>query len=263
MSKLLSKLEKINRGSPARLGFSTASRTERTPSMALIGRLSQNYTQGAKRLAKVEADGALLDGGGLESKLPEAAAALGSIPWGIRADGLDGEGARELLEKGCDFFVVSPDKVTVEAVKDDRAAYLLVLPQDADERFLRAIEDLPVDAVIMSLGSPKSPLTLQHLITVCSVRSLFDKYLAVEAPVDLSSKEIEGLRDVGVDALVVDAARSSERTLGNLKEALLSAPRQRRSRSERVSPVLPRGSYAEPSHSHEEDDEDWMDTVRN
>ena len=256
MSKLLSKLEKINRGSPARLGFGTSSRTERTPSMALIGRLSQNYTQGANRLAKVEADGALLDGESLDSRLSDVAGALGNIPWGIRADGLDGEGSQGLLEKGCDFFVVSPEKVTVEAMKDDRAAYLLVLPPDADERFLRAIEDLPVDAVFMSLGSLESSLTLQHLITICSVRVLFDKYLAIEVPAALSSKEVEGLRDVGVDALVVDAARSSEKVLGNLKKALLSVPRQRRSRSERVSPVLPRGSYAAPSPPHEEDDED-------
>ena len=261
MSKLLSRLEKINRGSPAPMGFGAVARTEKTPAMALIGLLAQNYNQGANRLVRLKADGALLEGAGLDGKLPEIAAALDTVPWGIKVEEMDGDKARGLVETGCDFFLVSPERVTVEAVKDERAAYLLSLPPDADDRFLRAIEDLPVDAVFMSIASTESSLTLQHLINIGSVRTMFDKYLMVGVPATISSKDLEGLRDMGVDALVVDAGRSSEKVLGAIKENLLSLPRQRKPRSERASPVLPRIVGASALSSDEEDDYDYEEEL--
>ena len=225
--------------------------------MALIGRLSGNYNQGAKRLARMGVDGALLEGGGLHAKLLDVTQALGEVPWGICAGELDSQKADELAQKGCDFFLVNSKGVTVEALKDDRVACMLELPPDPDEALLRAIEDLPVDVVFMSLGSLDTPLILQHLITICSARALFDKYLAVEVPAGLSPKEVEALRDVGVDALVIDAALSSEKEISSLKEILLRVPRQRKSRSERVNPVLPRGAYDVSSSIQEEDDDDF------
>lgn len=257
MSKLLVTLEKINKGSPARLGFGTASRGERTSSMALIGRLSRNYNQGAKRLAKMGADGALLEGDDLGSKLSDVIRALGAVPWGICATELDAEKTDEFAQKGCDFFLVNANTVTVDALKDDRVAYILELPPDPDEGMLRAIEDLPVDVVFMSFGSVETPLVLQHLIAICSARSSFDKYIALEVPAGLSPKEVELLRDVGVDALVIDAASSSEKEISSLKEILLRVPRQRKSRSEKMSPVLPRGSFDASSSIQEGDDDDF------
>lgn len=254
MSKLLSRLEKINRGSQAPMGFGVAVRTEKTPAMALIGLLAQNYKQGANRLVRLKADGVLLEGAGLDGKLLEIAGALDTVPWGVKVEEMDGDKARGLVEKGCDFFVVSPERVTVEAVKDERAAYLLSLPSDVDDRFLRAIEDLPVDAVFMSIASTESPLTLQHLINIGSIRTMFDKYLILGVPATISAKEMEGLRDMGVDALVVDAGRSSEKVLGAIKENLLSLPRQRKLRSDRISPVLPHMADSSAVSSDEEDE---------
>jgi len=256
MSKLLSKLDKISKGSPAPLGFGAANREEKVPAMVLVGRLSQNYAQGAARLAKVQVDGALLEGEGLDGKLKDIVGALGKVPWGIAPRDLDDKQAGALLEEGCDFFLVESEQAKVEAMKaDDGAAYLLSLPEDPGEAYLRAIDCLPVDAVLMSMNSLEPPLTLQHLITIGSVRTMLDKYLMLEVPTNLSSKEIEGLRDLGVDALVVDAGRSSEKVLAGLKEKLLGLPRQRKSRSERMSPILPSVSTAGAS-ARDDDDED-------
>ena len=256
MSKLLAKLERINRVVTGPLGFSTAARVDKTPAMALIGLLSQNYAQGAARLVRLDADGALLEGADLGDKLADLAEALDKVPWGLRVKELKGEETQQLLALGCDFFAVRPEGTLVEALKDDRGAYLLCLPPDADEGFLRAIEGLPVDAVLMTPNSLESPLTLQHLVYLSSVRAMFDKYLMVEVPVTLSTKEVEGLRDIGVDAIVVDAGRTSLSALEELKEKLLNLPRQRRGRSERVNAILPHGSRSSTESPPDEEEEE-------
>ena len=256
MSKLLSKLEKISRGSSTPLGFGAASRIEKTPSMALVGLLTQNYSQGVSRLVKVDADGALFTGEDMDVKIAGSAGNLKKVPWGIRVNELDSDRANRLIDEGCDFFVTNPERIMVDAIMDDKAAYLLSLPPGPEESLLRTIEDLPVDAVYMSLNPWESRLTLEHLINISSARTMFDKYLLVEVPATLSYKELESLRDVGVDALGVDAGRSSEKVLTSLKEKLFSLPRQRKSRPEKLSAFIPQGVHSQSVSPYEEDDED-------
>ena len=254
MSKLVSRIEKISRGSPAPMGFGAATRATQTPAMALIGILSQNSLEEAKSLASLDADGALLTGIDSGEEITSIAEALGSTPWGVRADALDGETADGLVQKGCDFFLVNPESVTVEAAKDDRAAFILSIPIGANDGFLRTLEDLPISAAFTSLAD-NGPLTLQRLIDVVSVRTMFDKYLLVEVPVGLSARELEGLRDVGVDAVVVDVGAASGDSLKALKERLLELPRQRKPRSERTSAIIPVGFGAESAHFDDDEDE--------
>ena len=127
------------------------------------------------------------------------------------------------------------------------------MPEAAGDGFLRALEDLPVTAAFTSLAVD-GPLTLQRLIDVGSLRTMFDKYLLVQVNPGLSARELEGLRDMGVDALVVDVAAASEDSLKALKESLLKLPRQRKPRSEKTSAVLPSGLSGGNAHSdHEEE----------
>ena len=237
------------------MGFGHAARPQKTPAMAFIGLLSQNYKRGATRLNRIEADGALLRGVNPDQVLTDIAGALGDVPWGLEAEETNGDSVETLVEKGCDFFLVSPDKVTVEAVKNDGADFLLSLPLGADDSFLRTIEDLPISAVFMSLGPSSSPLNLRHLINIASVRTMFDKYLLVEVPNTVSAKELEGLRDIGVDAVVIDAGQSSEKVLKGIKQDLLDMPRQPKPKSERTTPMLAVGLGASTRHADEEDEE--------
>lgn len=253
MSKLVSRIEKISRGSPAPIGFGASSRAAQTPAMALICVLSGNSPEDAKCLADLDADGALITDANSTEELSSLTEALGSTAWGAKVGDLNGETADGLIQQGCDFFLVDADSVTVEAAKDDRAAFILSLPEGANDGFLRALEDLPITAAFTSLASD-GPLTLQRLIDVGSLRTMFDKYLLVQVNPALSARELEGLRDMGVDALVVDVAAASEDSLKALKEGLLKLPRQRKPRSEKTSAVLPSGLSGGNAHSdHEEE----------
>ncbi len=253
MSKLVSRIEKISRGSPAPIGFGASGRAARTPAMALIGILSGNSQKDAKCLVGLDADGALIADANPDEEFASLVEALGSTPWGVKADELNGETADGLIRQGCDFFLVHADSVTVEAARDDRAAFILSLPEGASDGFLRALEDLPISAAFTSLTADGS-LTLQRLIDVGSLRTMFDKYLLVQVNPGLSARELEGLRDMGVDAVVVDMATASEDSLKAMKESLLKLPRQRKPRSEKASAVLPSGlSGGNANSDHEEE----------
>jgi hypothetical protein len=260
MSELISRLEKIAKGSPTPMGFGAAARAEKVPCMAVVGLLRANHLKKADLAVKVKLDAVLLEGDGLEKDLANISGALKSVPWGVAAEELDGKTAKALIEKGCDFFVVSPEKTQIEAMKEEKSAYLFPVPPDADDRFLRGVEALPVDAVILSLDSGDSPLTLQNFISIGAIRSMLDKYVFLKVATAPTSKELETLRDAGVDALVMDVEKSSEKALTELKERLLDLPKPRKGRSERLNPLLPRLSQKTSASTRrtepDEDDDD-------
>ncbi len=258
MSKLVSRIEKISRGSPAPIGFGAASRAAHIPAMALIGLLSQNPVEEASRLASHNPDGAILENGAADADLAALADALGATPWGVKVVELDGDTADGLVRKGCDFFLVDAANATVEAAKDERADLILSLPNGANDGFLRALEDLPIGATFITLAVD-APLTLQSLIDVSSMRTMFDKYLLAQVSSDLSVRELESLRDVGVDAVVIDVAAASEDSLKAMKQRLMDLPRQRKPRSERASAVIPSGMPGGNTTQPDYDDDDEYD----
>ena len=261
MSKLLDRLERVNRGPVASLGFGAAARVNKTRPMALIGTLSDpgKAVEGASGLAKIDADGALIDGLDLQKNQKQLAQALDTVPWGVRVPGLDSEQVSQYKEQGCDFMAFPAEKALLEALGEADTAYILSIQPDIDEKLLRAIETLPVDAVLLPFKSADSPLTLQHLLTISSVRRAFSKYLLLELPGAPTSKEMEALRDVGVNGLVVDTTVVSAEKLAGLHEELLALPRRKRDRGERATAILPGTFYQQsgtPSRREEEEEED-------
>jgi hypothetical protein len=264
MSKFLDRLDKLSRGPTTALGFGAGGRTEKLPGMALIGDLSSGKrpAQSAATLSKIGADGALVQGDDPEGIPKNVAEALKDIPWGVRASALTADGVTGFMEKGCDFLAFAPDGAQVGALNDEDAGYVLCVPPDMDEQSLRAIEDLPVDAVLLALDSVDPPLTVQHLLAIGAVRGSFSKYFLLEVPVGLTSGELEGLKEMGVDGLVVDATAASAKEMTGLKDRLMSLPRRQRNRGRNLGTVHPRDSYAAPAvpapaEDDDEDDEDF------
>ena len=260
MSRLLDRLERVNRGATNSMGFGNVARAEKVPPMVLLGTLSDpgKSAQGASILAQIGADGALIEGMSVEEIKEKLIKPLDKVPWGIGVQELVGEQTSHYREQGCDFVAFGPERTLLGALEDEDPAYILYIQPDMDERTLRAIEDLPVDAVLMSMKSVEPPLTLQHLITIASVRNEFSKYLLLEVTGVLTPRELEGLRDIGVDGLVVDATAHSAEELEGLRDSLLALSRRQRDKSRgSLNAVLPRSAYALPgTHSHEEDDDD-------
>lgn len=230
------------------MGFGAASRTERLPPMVLIGILPCGHNRGPDLLRQERVDAILFKG-------PEVKESPSDQPWGLWPSQVTPEAVKGFRERGCDFLVSGPEGAAVEALEEDGMALLLAIPADMDDRLLRSIEGLPVDGVFLQMGSLAPPLTLQHLMDIASIRAMFEKYLVVEVPAGLTARELEALRDLGVDGLAVDASALPDEELRELRERLLGLPRQRRAR--RVTALLPRiAQPPSPPPGQEEEEEE-------
>ena len=259
MSKLLDRLDRISRGTPNSMGFGAVSRTDKVPSMAMIGLISDRGKPAdqASILAKIGVDGVLVEGVEKKTALSSLSKALDKVPWGLRLTGIDEEAATRYREQGCDFLAFGTEGVTLSALEDEDSGYLLCIQPDWDERRLRAIEHLPVDGAVLALPSADPPLTIEHLIAIGLVRGEFSKYLLLEVPGLPTSGELEGLREIGVDGLVVDAALHSAEDLQGLRDRLMDLPKRQRS-TKKASAVLPSSAYA-PQSVVSNDDDDYED----
>ena len=257
MSKLLDRLDRISRGTVNQIGFGVATRVEKTPPMVLVGKIGKaKAASTAAALSDVGFDGAVLDGIGIDDA-GKLADSLKDVPWGLKLDEVTPELVAGSREKGCDFLAFHPDKAFLEALSDDgkdeeEEGRILCIRADMDERALQVIEDLPVGAVLLSLDSVKPPLTLDHLLTIGVVRGAFSKYLLVELSGDLSSAEFEGLRDIGVDGIVVDASAMSKTALKKCQERLQGLSRRQRKSQGRAEALLPMGGHVAEDIDYDE-----------
>ncbi len=256
MSKLLDIFDKIDRGAPAPMGFGAAARAEKVPPMALLVILSDASGEGVSLLERIKPDGVLIEGPVARESLKKLAEALGKVPWGMRFKKFTEKETQRYLKAGCDFLALTPEQAPLGALGYEEVAYFLSIAPNIDERSLRAIQELPVDGVLLSLGSVHRPMTLQHLISVGAVRANLSKYLLLEVSPGLSAKELEGLRDMGVDGLVVDMESTSEATLTQLKTAILELPKQRTRREGKSSALVPQSSYASTEEQAPDEEEE-------
>lgn len=258
MSKFLDRLDRISRGSSSPMGFGSASRAEKTPSMALVGLLSHSYLDSASLLAEVGVDGVLIEGLDKGTQFRQVTNILGALPWGIGGKHLNEEIAKSHREQGCDFFSFSVDNITSATLSEEDSAYLLEIAPDFDDRSLRAIECLPLDAVVLNVNPGWSSLALRDLIAIGSIRSMLDKYLLLQGPVSVTAGELIVLKEIGVDGLVVDVSECPKKTLQQLKENLMSMPKPRKSTSSKGESSLSSSAYRlsqAPSFDDEDDDE--------
>ena len=246
------------------MGFGSAAKAEKLPAMALIGILTdkKKESEQAGMLVEVGADGVLVDGTGSAKALADMAKRLDGVPWGPKVSELVAEKATSFREAGCDFLAFGPEKALLGALEGEDTAFLLCIEPDMEERSLRAIEDLPVDGVLLPSSVIGLPVTVQHLIDLGTIRGMFSKYLFLELPGALSSRELEGLRDLGVDAVVVNPTILSREEIEGMLASLKSLPKKQRDKTHRADAVLPRSSMGfvvSPAQEEEDDDDDYAD----
>ena len=260
MSKLLDKLDRIGRGRTTSLGFGSAGRAEKLPAMAVIGMLTdkRSYSKQAALLSEVGADAVFLEGAAPGKALTDLAQKLDSIPWGPKVSELGIDEAAGFRETGCDFLAFGPEKALLGAMEGESTGYFLCVDPGMEERFLRTIEDLSVDGVLLPTSSVGLPLTVEHMMTLGVVREAFSKYLFLELPGPLSARELEGLRDMGIDGVVVNPSVLSKEDIQDMISSLKSLPKKQQNKSRRPDAVLPKpgmGFVSAPDVDDDFDDE--------
>jgi hypothetical protein len=223
--------------------------------MALVGLVSGDYKAGTGAIAKLVPDAALISAAGGPPPLNELAKSLGKkMPWGLRVSSLTEEEARTYEDGGSDLLAFSLEETPVSAMAPDGMARILCIEADIEIEQVRALDSLPIDVVILSMAGVSAGWTLADLVTVAGVSQRVDKYLLVEVSQLPGAKDLEAIREVGVQGLVVDVGAVAAKDLAKLKAALLDMPRPRPATKGRAAAILPSSVFfPDPASGHEDE----------
>ncbi|HJM37175.1 MAG: hypothetical protein CL877_03785 [Dehalococcoidales bacterium] len=257
MSKFIDKLKRLSQGVPESIGFRPSQLILPKPRIQLLAVLSPEPPD---HIAEVVAgaDAVVFPTTQINPKtsyLAKIARALVSIPWGIRYESGQPDVA-ELIKTGGDFVVFSAAKTPLTTVVGDNIGKILEVEPSLNEGLLRAVNELPVDAVLVA-GELKTvdTITWQHLMLFQRFADLLTKPLLVSIPPSVDAGTLQALWEAGVNGLVISAVGSPKGKIKELRKIIDGLPFPVPHHWERIEPILPRIS-AEPSQITAEEEEE-------
>ena len=258
MSKLIDLLDRISRGSPAALGFTAPIKRESIPQMALLAKANSTKASILTKLKDANLDAFVLAGMHQSDKGSERALKyLKGSTWGATVANLDREASANYKPLGSDFLVFDIEGTRVDGIEEGDMGRVLRIPPNLDEAMLRGLEDLPVDAILLERPEAGTPLALTHMLAIGNVRAATSRYLLLEWDTDLTARELEHLRDLGVDGIVLDTEQSSIEMFTRIRQGINALPKRKLKGDQRTA-TLPRIAGLSHSfvHHEEQDDED-------
>ena len=255
MSKLLDRLEEVTKGPIRALGFGQRPDLEQRATMVLVSWASAVNKQGFSKIVSLS-DAIIVNENGLakakretKSKKPE------KYIFGIAFETDNGDQINVVKKKGGDFFVVHLDRTSVNSMGDGEISRALVISADLDEALMRGLEDLPIDILILKCPNSEGPLSLTDLLQISNVRLAMSRYMLIEWNSPLKPRELEQLRDLGVDGILTDFEKTGIGTIEKLRENIDSLPPRKPKHDHKPGPSLSRQmeNAQSTSHQHEED----------
>ena len=222
MSRLIDKLNQVSKALSQPMGFRAAGAVSRKPQMLLIASLTQTESITDLVADVASADAVLLHITKSSSvALQKIAKSLPDMPWGGWLGALDNKRVGTLVKSGCDFVVFPPASRMLAISQDDKIGKILQVESSLNEGLLKAVNELPVDAVLAADAQRSDYLTWQHLMLFQRFATLLTKPLLVSIPANTSVNDIRNLWEVGVDSVVVevDTVQSVER-IKELRQAI-------------------------------------------
>jgi len=258
MSRLVDKIKKQSEQLPAPMGFRRALPQEAAPSILLIakvnavsaGTITENIP-GADAILFSDEAGRLT--AGLLKKITKT---LQGVPAGIFLEESK-ETPSALEETGCDFVVMSLLTPLNAMPKKETTGKLLHVDSSMDDGLLRAINDLPADAALVtdSFGEGDA-LVWHHLMLLRHLALLISKPLIVLVPAGITENELKALWDAGIEAVVVPVDISKGENLKELHETAAKLPRRTPKKPAKINVFLPHATQTRETPPPDEEEED-------
>jgi hypothetical protein len=244
MSKFIDKLNSIASGGLAPMGFRAAG-AKPSPKMVLVAHIAES---GAKA-AVAGADAVLLSGPKAGTKSLKAPKAALDIPWGGWLKEVSSAGVKQLVEGGADFIVFPAASVSQAVLEEEKPGKIVEVEAALDAGLLKAIDDLPVDAVL--IAGEKPSLTWQDLMLFRRCANILTKPLLVAMSPDITASELQALCEAGVGGVVTGGK------LDKLRTMIDKLPSPKAGKRRRAEPLVPRiGGEMGAVSEEEEEDED-------
>jgi len=255
MSKFVDKLKQVSTGGQP-MGFRATAAKASKPRMLLVAAVTPGDTE---RLAGFVAGA---DAGLLSMAKPAAGAkaleqlsgAMPDIPWGgwLKEVGKEGIGA----VAGGDFIVFPAEKVALALLDDEKPGKILQVEPWLEPGLLKAIDNLPVDAVLIAAEDSQF-LTWHHLMLFQRCVNILNKPLLVLVPPGVTAGELGALWEAGVRGVVVKTgAEAAEGLVAGIRQMLDELPVPSAGKRNKAGPLLPRMGGETAAVSEEEEEEE-------
>ncbi len=260
MSRFIDKLNQVSRVVPQSIGFGKAQPVPEKPKILLIANLTEASVGGLADYV-AGADAGLLHIPKLSSgakTLKEISQAVPDIPWGGWLRNIDQKGIKQITKAGCDFVVFPAANTPLALLQNDEIGKILEVEASLSEGLLRAVNELPVDAVLITAEQEGEYfLTWHHLMLFQRFAGLLTKPLLASIPPNVTANELQALWEAGVDGVVIEvgAGQPADR-LRKLRQVIdkLAFPSQRkRGKAEALLPYIGRESSILTEEEEEEE----------
>lgn len=245
MSRLIEKLRYIVQGGDRPIGFRSAMSSTPDQSMLLIAASPLRKIAEAKDiLTTVDA---VIVSEEEDSSLLNVVKVVGDIPWGVWLEIATEDKVKALREAGGDFFLFEAKTTPLAIVQEQESGRVAKIDPALDDSLVRTFDQLPVDAVLLSLGREEASLTLFQIMQCQRLVNLMHKPLLLGTSASLIKKDIESLWETGVVGIVVEAEGNTRHRLEEYRQIIKTLPPTRRKQSKKVDALLPplTGSYLE------------------
>ena len=260
MSKFIDKLNQVSQAVPLSMGFRQRRSVSPKPKILLVASLARSNLEDLADCV-AGADAGLLHISELSSgakTLRKISQVVPDIPWGGWLRGGRGE-IKQMVKVGCDFVVFPAANTSMVMFQDDEVGKILEVESSLSEGLLRAINELPVDAVLVTNEQAEGYfLTWHHLMLFQRFADLLTKPLLVSIPSVVTASELQVLWETGVDGVVVEVGvgQPAER-LKELRQVIdkivFPSPRKRK-KAEALLPHISRETSAIIEEEEEEEE---------
>ncbi|HEX9897046.1 MAG TPA: hypothetical protein VGA85_05245 [Dehalococcoidales bacterium] len=247
MSKFIDRLKKVSQPLPPQMGFRPKSAESARPKIQLVASLHDFPHTPADKLTAADA-----------VVVPDTKSITAEVLCGLQQKkGTLGE-VDKAIEAGADFIILQFKGAVVPS--DKKIGKILQIDSSVTDVMLRTVNDLPLDAVMVTQDSEdSSAITWQKLMLSRRFSGMLMKPVLVSIPPTVNAEELQLLWEMGVSGVVVDIKGDTDVTALDALRKLINglqypSPRKR----ERLMAVLPQVSAEtkKPEEPDEDDDDD-------
>jgi hypothetical protein len=258
MSRLIDQLKRVRQTEPQPMGFMLGKAVSEKPRMPLIALIqSENkeiLTAIPDSVSAVMVEVSKADDLETLDKICHSGEKIIGGTW-LK---VSGSGAlKKAFSTACDF-VVFPPATALNLIPKEKPGCILELDAALSEGFLRTVNDLPVEAVLIFGKDIESPLTLTRLMQVQRIAYMVSKPIIMCISVAYSEAEMQALWNAGISAAVVGLTddKSLEK-LADLCKTIEKLTPPASLKKDRIRPILPHlQAEPEPPEDDEEEEEE-------
>jgi len=247
MSKFIDRLKQVSQPTPAPMGFRRSTTESNRPRIQLVAHLENPPKSPGDRFAA--ADAVILSSAGTAF----------DMAWGMWLRKGEAAEAKQAVEAGADFVVLPAGGPVLAA--DKETGRVLTVETSIADMMLRAVNDLPIDAVLLEDTSAGQAgqvgaVTWRTLMHFRRFAASLTRPVLVSVPVTATAEELQLVWDTGVSGIVAHISSPADVvSLAELRTRVdgLQYPARRK---EKLSPTVPQVAESHDEEPEEDEDDD-------